>query len=381
MTAPAAISVAGIHDRGSARAFVDRYVRGEADEADRAQRIRPETLGYAAEAGLWGVLVPPEFGGRGVDMVSLGEIAEELGHACTSLRNLFTAHTMVCRAIDRWGTDTQRSRWLAALAEGDAFGAFCLSEPGGGAAGAHVSTTARPAGAGWLIDGHKSWITGGQLAGLLLVFAQTGDGVLPFLVPRTQPGVRITPISDMLGARASMLADISFQAVSVDADALVGPSRFARGAVMTDALDIGRYLVARGCVGILRGCVDACVQHAHRPLPGGGTLADHQLIRAKVAQMAADHRAADLLCHEAGRLKDRGDHRTLITTWMAKYFASRAAASAASDAVQILGAEGCGPGSIPARYYRDAKIMEIIEGSTEIQQLTIAAHVLGEAAR
>ena len=200
--------------------------------------------------------------------------------------------------------------------------------------------------------------------------------MLPFLVPRTTPGVTISRIAGMLGSRASMLAEITFDGVQVGADALLGPERFAAGAVMTHALDIGRYTVACCCVGLIQAFLDACVRHATRELPGGGTLGQHQLVQAKIADMATSLRAARLLCQEAGRMKDSGEADTLITTWMAKYQASRAAAAAAADAVQILGAEGCGPGSVVARYYRDAKIMEIIEGSNEIQQLTIAAHVL-----
>ncbi len=374
-------TVAKVTDRASAHAFVNRYIRLEADEFDRTERVSAECMEQAAEAGLWGALIAPEFGGLGMDMLSLGAVHEEIGRGCSSVRNLLTVHHMVSWAISRWGTPEQRQRWLPAMAGGDILGAFCVTEPGGGGALAQVKSTARREGGNWVIDGRKRWITGGVGAGLLLVFAVADDNVLPFLVPCNTPGVKVTPITGMLGTRASMLAEISLTSVTVPADALLGPRKFANGAVMAHTLDIGRYTVAAGSVGILQGCLDACLEHANRELPGGHTLGEHQLIRAKIAEMVTSLTAARLLCERAGRSKDVGEPETIIATWIAKYFASRAAAAGATEAVQLLGAEGCGPGSVVARYYRDAKIMEIIEGSSEVQQLTIASHALRDRAR
>jgi alkylation response protein AidB-like acyl-CoA dehydrogenase len=381
VTATLDAAPAQVTSRHSARDFALRCLTDRADEFDRTELVPVDVLDEMAAAGLWAALVPPAFGGAGLDMGTLGAVHEEVGRACSSVRSLLTVHGMVSWALSRWGSSAQQQRWLPQMATGEVIGAFCLTEPGGGSALARVATTARRDGDGWLIDGAKTWITGGQIAGLYLVFAATESAVLPFLVPRETPGVRVTPISGMLGTRASMLAEITFDDVRVGPEALVGPERFAPGAVMTHTLDIGRYTVACGSVGILQACLDACVEHVNRPLPGGGTLAEHQLTAAKIAQMATASRAARLICQEAGRLKDLGEAETIIATWEAKYFASTAAAAAANDAVQLFGAQGCAPGSAVARYYRDAKIMVIIEGSTEIQQLTISSHVLGEGAR
>jgi len=365
----------------SARAFVERYVTPEADEFDRTERISPDFLANASQAGLWAALVSAEFGGLGLDMLTLGAVHEEIGKGCSSVRNLLTVHHMVSWAIGRWGSPDQRQRWLPAMAAGDVLGAFCVTEPGGGGALAHVASTARRQGDSWVIDGRKKWITGGVGAGLLLVFAAAEENVLAFLVPSGTPGVEVTPITGMLGARASMLAEIGLHSVTIPAEALLGPERFAKGAVMTHTLDVGRYTVAAGSVGILQGCLDACLEHANRNLPGGHTLGEYQLIRAKIAEMVTSVTAARLLCEQAGRTKDAGDPDTIIATWIAKFFASRAAAAAASESVQLLGAEGCGPESVVARYYRDAKIMEIIEGSSEIQQVNIAGHALRHPSR
>jgi alkylation response protein AidB-like acyl-CoA dehydrogenase len=365
-----------VRDARTARAFAEGWVAPGAAQRDRDERIDGDTLRAMTEAGLWAGTIPAEHGGFGLDSLTVGEVHAEIGRFCSSVRALLTVHQMVGWAIDRWGSAEQRSCWLPHLATGEVRGAFCLTEPGGGAAMARVASTARRETDGWVLDGHKMWITGGLTADLLLVFARTENGVLPFLVPTGSEGISRTPITGMLGGRAGMLAGIDLSAVKVGQDSVLGPQGFAEGAVMTHALDLGRYTVAWGCVGMIQACLDACAEHANRRLPSGRTLGRNQLIGAKIADMVGALRASRLLCEDAGRLKDRGDQETILATWVAKYFASRAAVGVSTDAVQIMGAQGCGPDSLTARFYRDAKVMEIIEGSNEIQQLTISAHLL-----
>lgn len=362
-----------VRDRGSARAFVDAHIAPYANDFERAGRIPEELLARMGAAGLWAPFLPPEDGGTGMDMVTLGEVHEEVGRGCSSVRSLLTVHTMLTWALQRWGSPGQRARWTRRLSRGEVLGAFCLSEPEAGSDATGIATTAVATSAGWLLNGTKKWITNGQRADLFLVFARVeGGSVAAFLVPGDASGVSRRPIPEILGTRASMLAEISFDDVRVDADALVGPSGFAAGMVLTGTLDLGRYSVAAGSTGIVAACLEACADYTARRRVSGQPLRDLQLIRAKVSDMVTDVRAARLLCAEAGRLKDAGEASTIIATWVAKYFASRAAARHAAEAVQIHGANGCGPDYPVARYYRDAKVMEIIEGSNEIQQITIA---------
>lgn len=368
---------AAVLDRGSVRAFTDTWIVPEADRWDRAGRIPEELLERLAEAGLWAPFLPVEVGGAALDMVGLGAVHEEIGRGCSSVRSLLTVHTMASWAVQRWGSEVQRERWLPDLAAGRVLGAFCLSEPGAGSDAAGITTRATPERAGWRLNGVKKWITNGQRADLYLVFAQTATGICTFLVPRDTPGVHVAPIHDVLGTRASMLAEVSFQDVALGPDALLGPSGFTSGMVLTGVLDLGRYSVAAGSVGIVQACLDAGASYTGRRTVGGAPLSEQPLIRAKLSDMVTDVRAGRLLCQEAGRLKDAGDAATIMATWIAKYFASTAAARHASEAVQIHGAHGCGPDSPVARLYRDAKVMEIIEGSSEIQRTTIA----GEAYR
>lgn len=370
LTAPPA---ARVPDRASVRAFVDEHIAPDADAYDRAGAIPEELLARIGEAGLWAPFLPAGLGGSGTDWVTFGEIHEEVGRGCSSVRSLLTVHSMLSGALQRWGSTEQLQRWGPQVAAGRVLGAFCLSEPGAGSDTAAITTTAVPRGGGWVLNGLKKWTTNGQRADLFLVFARGPASTVALLVPRETPGVRVRPIDDMLGTRASMLAEVSFSDVTLGPDALLGPSGFASGMVLTSTLDLGRYSVAVGSVGIIQACLDACAAYTSQRSVGGSQLKELPLIQAKLSDMVTDVRAARMLCAEAGRLKDLGDSSTIMATWVAKYFASTAAARHAAEAVQVHGANGCSPDYPVARYYRDAKVMEIIEGSNEIQRTTIAA--------
>lgn len=368
-------------DRATARAFVDMHVLPYADHFERAGAVPEHLLTTMGVAGLWAPFLPPEVGGSGMDMVTLGEVHEEVGRGCSSVRSLLTVHTMVSWAVQRWGTCEQRDRWLGPMARGDVLGAFCLTEPGAGSDAAGIAAVAVPSDGGWVLDGTKRWVTGGQRADVFLVFARAAGTIGAFLVPRGAPGVRVRPVREVLGTRASLLGEVSFTGVRLDEHALLGPSGFTAGMVLTGTLDLGRYSVACGSVGIVQACIDACADYTARRQVGGVLLRDLQLIQAKLSDMVTDVRAGRLLCHEAGRLKDAGEASTLMATWVAKYFASTAAARHASEAVQVHGANGCGPDYPVARLYRDAKVMEIIEGSNEVQRTTIASEAYRGAGR
>ncbi|MTD15350.1 acyl-CoA dehydrogenase [Nakamurella sp. YIM 132087] len=366
-------------DRESARAFVLRHVAPGAAEFERAAAVPESVLQQMSAAGLWAPFLPAAVGGAGLPMTAVGEIHEEVGRGCSSVRSLLTVHSMLSWTVARWGSDEQKSRWLPDLAAGTLLGAFCLSEPDAGSDATGIRTTATPDGTGWRLDGTKTWITGGMRADLLLVFARLGAGIGAFLVSADAPGVRRRPLPEVMGTRGSMIAEITFTDVALGADALLGPSGFTAGMVLTGTLDIGRFSVACGSVGIIQACLDASAAHAARRRVGGVLVKDLQLVQAKLTDMVTDVRAARLLCQEAGRLKDLGDSSTLMATWVAKYFASTAAARHASEAVQIHGALGMTDRTPVARLYRDAKVMEIIEGSNEVQRTTIAAEAFRAA--
>jgi alkylation response protein AidB-like acyl-CoA dehydrogenase len=367
-----------VEDRASARAFAAEHIAPYGNDFEKAGRIPEQLLERMSAAGLWAPFLPAEIGGAGLSMVTLGEIHEEVGRACSSVRSLLTVHTMLSWAVQRWGTAEQKARWLPELAAGRTLGAFCLTEPEAGSDATGIRTIAEPTSDGFLLNGGKKWITNGQRADLYLVFARLGSSIAAFLVPRDSRGVGVKPIRDIMGTRGSMLAELSFTDVQLGPEALLGPSGFTAGMVLTGTLDLGRYSVASGSVGIIQACLDACATYTTQRKVGGAPLRDLQLIQAKVSDMVTDVRAARLLVAEAGRLKDAGESSTIMATWIAKYFASTAAAKHASEAVQIHGANGMGGDYPVGRYYRDAKVMEIIEGSNEIQRITIAAEAYRE---
>ncbi|HEY0602511.1 MAG TPA: acyl-CoA dehydrogenase family protein [Herpetosiphonaceae bacterium] len=353
-------------------AFVDEHVLPHADAWDQAEHTPPEIVTLMARQGYLGTVVPAERGGTGSDFITLGLLHGAIGRGCSSLRSLLTVHSMVAFTIDKWGSREHKARWLPPLVSGEKIGAFGLSEPGAGSDAARIQTSAVASGESFILNGHKKWTTYGQIADLFLIFATSDGKPAAFLVERDTPGLEIKPIRGMLGTRASMLAELTLTNCEIPKTQRIGGLGFGLALVATSALDIGRYSVAWGSVGIIQACLEASLAYTSSREQFGAPLKEHQLIQQMIANMRVNHEAARLLCYQAGFLKDTADPETVIQTWMAKYFASTHAMQAAIDAVQIHGANGCSPDYPVQRYFRDAKIMEIIEGSNQIQQITIA---------
>ena len=356
----------------SFRSFAAEEIAPHADRFDQQERLPSELLKKMALEGFWGGLIPKQEGGQGIDMVTFGLLNEEIGKACSSTRSLLTVHSMVAQAVLRWGSKSQKAFWIPRMASGASFAAFGLSEPLVGSDAKSVQTEAKPSGDHFILTGRKKWITGGQIADLFLIFAQSEGKPSAFLVERDRPGLSVKPMFGLLGVRASLLAELTFENCLVPKENLVGRTGFGFSHVAATALDCGRYSVAWGCVGIAQACLESSVGYTTRRKQFGSYLKDHQLIRQMITEMITNTSAARLLCFQAGYSKDVKDPKALAETSIAKYFASRAAMKAAEDAVQIHGANGCSSDHPVQRYFRDAKIMEIIEGSTQIQQMTIA---------
>jgi glutaryl-CoA dehydrogenase (non-decarboxylating) len=362
--------------RAEFRAFATAEVAPHADRFDREEAIPGELVRQLAARSYLGSLLPAEHGGGGRDMITYGLLTEELGRACSSVRSLLTVHDMVAHAILRWGSRDQRQRWLAPMARGEAIGALALSEPEAGSDASGVRTAAiledaGGAGESFVLSGQKKWISFGQIADLFLLIARCEEKPTAFLVERGTPGLSIAPIRGLLGTRASMLAELSLDGCRIPRANLVGRIGFGVSHVAGAALELGRYSVAWGSVGIGQACLDAAQSYAGSRQQFGKPLKDHQLIRAMLTEMIVNVRAARLLCCRAGYLKEIGDPGAFMEIMAAKYFASTMATRAAADAVQIHGANGIGADYPVGRYLRDSRVMEIIEGSTQIQQITL----------
>jgi glutaryl-CoA dehydrogenase (non-decarboxylating) len=373
--APGVVMPAGEADggwtRAEMRAWVEREVVPFAGAWDRAESTPPEAIRAVAEAGWLGALVPRELGGAGADWATFAILNEELGRGCSSIRSLLTVHSMATYSVLRWGSRAQKERWLGPLARGETIGAFGLSEPGVGSDAAAIETEAVADGDGYRLHGRKKWTTYGQVAGLFLVFAKTEGKPVAFLVERDTPGLVVEPLRGITGTRASMLAELRFDGAFVPRENRIAGPGFGI-AVALSVLEVGRLSVAAGCVGIVQACLDASLAYASAREQFGGPIREHQLVQRMITDMATDLRAARLLCRHAAELRDAGDPTAAEETFVAKYFASTAATRAALAAVQVHGANGCSEAYPVERYLRDSRVMEIIEGSTEIQQITIA---------
>jgi alkylation response protein AidB-like acyl-CoA dehydrogenase len=366
--------------RTAFREFADAHIVPHANAWDRAEHMPAEVVRQLASKGYLGAVLPDDRGGDGFNMVGFGLLNEELGRGCSSIRSLLTVHSMAALTIGRWGTEAQKAQWLEKLRQGKAIAAFALTEPEAGSDAGRIRTQAVASGDDFLLSGHKKWITFAQIADLFLVFARSQRGPCAFLLERNTPGLVISPVHGMLGTRASMMAELHLERCRVPKQNLVGAPGFGLSHIASAALDCGRYSVAWGCVGIAQACLEACLQYTSQRKQFDTLLRDHQLVQRMIAHMVVGVKAARLLCCNAGQLKDAGDPTSMIETSIAKYFACRTAVEIARDAVQIHGANGCSSEFPAERFYRDAKIMEIIEGSNEIQEITIAQNACQEVA-
>ncbi|CAM4252890.1 MULTISPECIES: acyl-CoA dehydrogenase family protein [Bacillus cereus group] len=358
------------------RSFVDEHIVPNAAMIDKEQYIPKDIIHSLAQEGYLGSMLPSQYGGMELDMLSIGILNEEVGRGCSSVRSLLTVHGMVALAIHRWGTQEQREYWLPKLATGSVVGAFGLTEPHVGSDAKSIQTTAVRDGDDYVLNGVKRWITMGQVADLFLIFARCEEGPAAFLVERTQLGLEVDPIYSMLGAKGSMLGEIKLTQCRIPKENLIGQIGTGLSHVALSCLDYGRYTIAWGCVGLAQACLEQSLNYAKKRQQFGSSIGNNQLIQKIITEMIVQVKAARLLCVNAGRLKDEGDPESIMETWNAKYYASLMATRVANDAVQIHGANGCF-GEYPVeRYYRDAKINEIIEGTSQMHEVMIATYAL-----
>ncbi len=367
--------------RETVRRFAEQEIMAVAAENDRAGRFPRELVNRMAAMGFLGGPIPKEYGGSGLDYIGHAIITEEVGRADSSIRTTLSVQvSLVALSLARWGTEEQKRQYLPELCAGRMLGCFGLTEPNAGSDPAGMETTAVKRGDRWVLNGTKTWISNATVADLALVFAQTDpakghEGIAAFLVQKDSRGFLTRPITEKLGLRASDTGELIFEDCAVPDAALLGPSGHGFKVAMS-ALDNGRYSVAAGCVGIIQGCLDACTEYAKTRKQFGRPIGSFQLVQDMIARMAVDLDAARLLVFRAGSLKNHGLPNTFETS-IAKYFASEAAVRAATDAVQVFGGYGYSEETPVARYFRDAKVATIYEGTSQIQKLLIGSHLLG----
>jgi alkylation response protein AidB-like acyl-CoA dehydrogenase len=367
-----------------AREFAQAEIEPHAAAWDREHHFPRELFAKLAELGLMGVCVPEEYGGAGADFLSYILVLEELSRADAGVGVTVAVHTSAATLpLLAFGTDEQKSRFVPPLARGEHLGAFALTEPEAGSDAGSIRTAAVPDGDGWRISGAKQWITNGSHAGTFLLFARTDQetpgprGVSAFVLDAEH--VRVTRDEEKLGLNSSVTNDIVVEDAHVGRDRLLGEEgRGFRVAMAT--LDGGRIGIAAQAVGIAQAGFDVARAYAKERRAFGRFIADLQAIQWKLADMATEIDAARLLVYRAAWLRQNGEPHTEAGA-KAKLFASEMARRQTAEAIQILGGYGYTKEFPVERFYRDAKITEIYEGTSEIQRLVIARSVLGQHMR
>jgi alkylation response protein AidB-like acyl-CoA dehydrogenase len=366
--------------QGLARDFARDRIEPNAPDWDRAHGFPRELLGELGSLGLLGVCVPEELGGAGADFVSYILVLEELSRGDAGVGVTVAVHTSaVTLPILAFGTDEQKARYVPPLARGEKIGAFALTEPEAGSDAGSLRTAATPAGDGWTISGAKQWTTNGAFGGTVLLFARTdqskpgASGVSAFLLDGDH--VRVVREEEKLGLNSSSTVDLLLENVHVDRDRLL--HKEGKGFTVAMAtLDGGRIGIAAQAVGIAQAAYEVARAYALERRQFGKRIADFQAIQWKLADMATEIDAARLLVQRAAWLKERGLAHTEAGA-KAKLYASAVARRQTGEAIQILGGYGYTKEFPVERYYRDAKITEIYEGTSEIQRLVIARSILG----
>jgi len=362
--------------RETARQFAAEHVAPTAKARDLEHRFPREEFARAAELGFAGVLVPEEYGGAGLGTLAAALMTEEISRACASTGVTLSVHnSLMCSPLVRHATAEQKRRWLPRLASGELLGAYALSEAGAGSDAAALACKAVRRPGGFTLQGAKLWITSGNEADLVIVFARAEEGITAFMVSTDSPGFSVGKVEEKLGIRSSSTVEIVLDGVAVSDDDVIGG--LGKGLrVAFDTLDGGRIGIAAQALGIAQASLDASLAYAQERKQFGRELSRFQAIQFKLAQISADLGAARLATWQAASLRDAGRPHTLEAA-SAKLIASQLANRAADEAVQIHGGAGYTTEFPVARYFRDARITEIYEGTSEIQRLVIARQLLG----
>jgi alkylation response protein AidB-like acyl-CoA dehydrogenase len=367
--------------RERAAEFADQEVAPYAAELDREDRFPVQTFEKLADIGFMGLCVPEEYGGAGADFLSYVLLLEEISRADAGVGATLAVHTSAgTLPILMYGTEEQKARWVPDLARGEKIGCFALTEPTTGSDAAAILTGAERVDGGYRISGHKQWVTNGRVAGTMILFARVEggatEGVTAFIVEMDSEDISFGKHARKMGVISATTDDVLFDDVFVPEGARLGVEGKGLG-VALGTLDAGRIGIAAQAVGIAEAAFRYAADYAAQRTTFGKPIAEHQAVGFKLADMQTKIRAARLLVHEAAWMKDRG-MRVTEAGARAKLYASQVANEVAYEAVQILGGYGYMKDHPVERYYRDARVTEIYEGTSEIQRLIISRAILKE---
>ncbi len=365
----------------SIREFAQNEIAPLAREYDEEEKFPRKQLNGLGELGILGMIIPEKYGGAGFDSVSYALALEEISKADASVAVIVSVtNSVCCYPILSWGTEAQKQKYLVPLAKGEMLGAFCLSEPQAGSDASNLKTHAIENGDFYVLNGTKSWVTNGGEAGVYLVMAATGENngrkeISAFLIDGETEGLAVSSVEHKMGQRASKTTEMSLTDVKVPKENLLGG--VGNGLkVAFSSLDNGRIGIASLSVGIAQAALDEAKNYAKDRIAFGHPIADFQAIQFKLADMTTNTEAARLLTLRAAAMKDANHTQTGIYASMAKLFASENANKVCAEAVQIHGGNGYSRHYNVEKYYRDARITTIYEGTSEIQRIVISRGIL-----
>ncbi len=362
------------------REFSRKVVAPTAAERDKTKEFPAKNLKQMGELGLMGMMIPPEYGGEGADTISYVLALSEIAYSCASTAVVMSVqNSIVCESILRYGSKDQKEKFLIPLASGDMIGAFALTEPDAGSDPVMQSTTAVLDNGEYIINGTKRFITSGKNCGAVIVTAKTDEssrhkGISAFLISKDTPGLVVGHMEDKMGLRASDTTDLIFENCRVPADALIGKEGDGFKIAMS-GLDGGRIGIAAQSLGVAQAALDASVKYAKKRKQFGCAISKHQGIRWQIADMATQIEAARQLMLSAAAMKDRRENFTTRAS-MAKLFASEMVNRVTARAIQMHGGYGFIKDYDVERYYRDARVFTIYEGTSEIQRIVISNNIL-----
>lgn len=367
--------------RRTVRAFCEQELRPIAAEIDQEARFPWEVAEQMGRLGYFGIQAPPELGGAGLDTVSYAIIIEEVSRVSAAIGLCLSVHNSVALfPLLAFGSAEQHQRWVPSLARGERIGAFCLTEPNAGSDASGINATALPDGDHWVVNANKVFVTNGGIADICLIFARTDPaagrkGISVIVAERGIPGFVVGDLEDLCGMRANPVSSIRLYDSRVPRDHLLGKT--GQGlAIGLAALDTGRIGIAAQALGIAQAALDEGVRYAQQRQQFGVPLARHQAIQMMIADMATQVDAARMMVYRAAWTKDQGA-AVSRTAAQAKLFASEAACTVTDLAVQIHGGYGYSKAYAVERYYRDARVTRIYEGTSEVHRMVIAREVLG----
>ena len=361
------------------RDFSREVIAPTAAERDKTKEFPGDNLKQLGELGFMGMMVPPEYNGSGADTISYVLALSEVAYSCASTAVVMSVHnSIVCESLLRYGTEDQKQRFLKILATGEIIGAFALTEPNAGSDPVRQTTKAVRDGDSYILNGTKRFITTGKNAGVVIVTAKTDDtkrhkGISAFLVKKETPGFTIGQLEDKMGLRASDTVDLLFEDCRIPAEDMLGKEGEGFKIAMT-GLDGGRIGISAQSVGVAQAALDAAIQYAKEREQFGQSISRFQGLRWIVADMATEIEAARQLMLSASAMKDRGENYTAQAS-MAKLFSSEMVNRVTAKALQIHGGYGYIKEYPVERYYRDARVFTIYEGTSEIQRIVISNHV------